>query len=118
MKPTQLGVRALRHLADFHYSRYFLNLAKIPEPVSYEDLFAPTFWRDHVKRLKVNDVIRVRGQQAEFDCELVVDALCEGGIVVSEHPKPRHVPADWHRTGIEIQATAQAARDAELGGAE
>jgi hypothetical protein len=83
----QLPAGYLRSLADYEYSRYFVQL---PPGYGYEDMFQPVFWAHH-QRLKKFDIIRVVAHDWSFDVEITVTAKTKGGANVQLHPL---LPAD------------------------
>lgn len=74
-----LDPKALRHLADYQHSRYFVVLAP---GNSYEDLFSPVYWAHHRLKLKQYDIVRVRAHDGAFDVDLTVAGTPKGGVLM------------------------------------
>jgi hypothetical protein len=71
MKSPYLPSIALRHLADYSRSHYFVEA---PFGVTIEDLMQPKFWAHHTLRLKRLDIVEVFAEDGSFDVDLrVVD---------------------------------------------
>ncbi len=85
------------------FNTYFVDLATIPEPISFDDLFQPLFWAEHTKRLHPGDQIRVRAADGSYDCMLSVHAVMEGGVAVELWPSNwKPVAAGQARTMKEL----------------
>jgi hypothetical protein len=54
-----------------HYVRIHMT-AKVPEGTTLEDVTTPTFWVNHVYRLKPGAMIEVIGEDNSLDCDLRV----------------------------------------------
>ena len=79
-----LPATAMKKLADYEFQRYF---AIVPPGTAFEDLFTPTFWAHHVKKLRTHDIIRVRAEDGSFDFSVTVIATPQGGVNVEPWPK-------------------------------
>jgi hypothetical protein len=102
MELKKLGIRALQGAAYAH-GEYFLNLRSLGFEVSVADLMNPVFWREHTRRLRPNDLIRVVAADGSYDFQLNVVAVCQGGVVVE--PARAGAPP--------TEAQLQAAREAQ-----
>lgn len=72
MKLVYLPATALRHLADYSRSHYFVH---VPYGVTVDDIMRPAFWAHHANKLKALDVVEVVAEDGSFDLELrVLDA--------------------------------------------
>lgn len=105
----------------YAFATYHLDLAVVERsigPVSWANLFEPSFWRDHAKTLHEGDVIRVRASDGSFDCEITVAHKFEGGILMESYPNPRPGSAEHlaiQKLAEDAKIAHQAALDAELG---
>lgn len=98
----KLPANFLRHLADYSYAAYFVDL---PPGFEFEDLFTPGFWSHHNK-LREKDLIRVRHHEGKFDLHLTVLRKPVGGAVVDVWPRyPEGTTAEAAK-----EAAAQAAK--------
>ena len=71
-------------MADYNYSSYFVDLDPDTEAA---DIFRPTFWTHVAKRLKLNDIIRVRAGDGSFDFQVTVIRKDQAAVLVDVWPK-------------------------------
>lgn len=65
--------------ADYHQRRWLIEL---PPDVSYEDLFAPEFWRLAAAKLsRLDEICVLGGKDSTLDCTLRVTAVGAGYAV-------------------------------------
>jgi hypothetical protein len=103
-------------LGEHAYRRYCLDI----EPgVTLSDLLKPEIWcRNTDGQLRPNDVVRVRSDTQNFDCELIVKAILPGAGVVMQLDTSKVIGSAEH-TRLKAMADAaeaeqQAARQAEI----
>jgi hypothetical protein len=88
----------LKQRADHDYNSWFVIL---PPGFEFNDLFSPTFFSHH-KKLRKNDLIRVKGP--DFDCTFEVVAAPQGGAQIDVWPR--------YPGGANIDAAKAAAKEA------
>lgn len=100
-----LPATALAHpeFAGVTHAQYFVRL---PAGHVFEDLFAPRYWAHFYRRLRVNDLVRVKANDDSFDFLLSVRSVAQGGIDVEIWPK---FPA-----GSGAEAAAAAGKEASV----
>lgn len=92
----------LRTLAEYNFATYFISL---PPGYEFADLFAANFFSHH-KRLKVNDLIRIKGP--DFDCHFTVISAPQGGALIDVWPRyPEGNSADAARAAAAKAAEAR-----------
>ena len=80
------------NISGLEWQVYSTTLA---ETESFEDLFAPSFWRHHaVGRLQEKDKLRVFAHDGSWDVELTVDKIIAGGALIRLYGGI--VPAKFH----------------------
>jgi hypothetical protein len=55
--------------------------------VPLEEVFRSRFWVPHIKRLAVNDLIRLRSVDSSLDVMLVVQSKIGDRVVISRFPR-------------------------------
>ena len=70
---------------EYDTRRFFVQLdAEVDYATVIND---PMFWRHHAQKMHMGELIRVRAVDGTWDVQLVVDAVLQGGLKVSEWPK-------------------------------
>ena len=70
---------------DYVHARFTIVL---PPDVTIDDLFVPTFWAHHTKRLTPNTIVRCIAHDRSFDIDLTVAATPEGNSSVVMQVRP------------------------------
>ena len=102
----------LKHLAatylkvqqDYVHDRYTIVL---PPGVTLEDLFVPTFWAHHTKRLRIHTIVRCIAEDGSFDLDLTVSAVPAGNSSIIMRLRPNY----GGMTGEAAVAAAQKSAD-------
>lgn len=105
-------------LQEHAYNHWFLDLAKVADPIEFGDLFNPSFWRHMVdQRISESDVLRILARDRSFDLQFVVAAKSPAGLMLELWPRPQPGSDAFDnlmRTAERAQAFGSATLDAEL----
>ena len=109
----------LKHLAatflktqqDYIHDRYTVVL---PPDVTLADLFAPTFWAHHTKRLTIHTIVRCIAEDGSFDLDLTVAAVPEGKSSIVMKLRPNYGGMSGEAAVAEAQKQAEEARVKEV----
>lgn len=85
--------------SDYAYTSYFVEL---PGNVQFGHVFAPRFWSHVARRLKKNDLIRLRANDDSFDFMVaVVEVKPSGGVLVEAWPKIPRAASEAEAVGVQ-----------------
>jgi hypothetical protein len=93
--------------ADFAATRHHIDLAQSPVPVSFRDLFEPSFWRQRLNAFQEGDLVRVIDAQRRYDIVLVVQSKSPGGLLMLPWPRPMPGTPEFDEmmAGVEMAET-------------
>lgn len=84
MSAKKMPANALAHTYEIFHRVWFVQL---PPGHEFGDLFDPSYWAHHARKLKNCDLVRVRAHDGSFDCHLSIDSVSVGGVVANVWPR-------------------------------